>query len=228
MGPPGVGGGSVQGLTDDGAVGADTTTDPTDWTISYAQGGGTTSTLADLGRWADSMSGNRFLGSELQAARLATDTVAPAEPGSPQVPYQWGLGIYQVGDGWFGHDGEAIGRQAVALHSPDTGVSVAMAANTCAAESLVFMSILDELFPNQVVDDFITASLAADPRRRGVLPRGVRRTPRTRLGRPEVVCRRLPPIGSVRRSAARCGPARLRRRGDRRGTARRLPASRAS
>ena len=159
MGPPGVGGGSVQGLTDDGAVGADTTTDPTDWTISYAQGGGMTSTLADLGRWADSMSGNRFLGSELQAARLATDTVAPAEPGSPQVPYQWGLGIYQVGDGWFGHDGEAIGRQAVALHSPDTGVSVAMAANTCAAESLVFMSILDELFPDQVVDDFITTSL---------------------------------------------------------------------
>jgi D-alanyl-D-alanine carboxypeptidase len=150
----------VEELTGDGAVGVDTTTDPTGWTISYAQGGGgMTSTLADLGRWADSMSGNQSLSSELQAARLATDTVMPVGPGSPQVPYQYGLGIYQLGDGWFGHDGEAIGWQAIALHHPDTGVSVAMAANTCAAQSLVFMSILNELYPDQVVDDFITATI---------------------------------------------------------------------
>jgi D-alanyl-D-alanine carboxypeptidase len=144
----------IDELTKDGATGVDTATDPTGWTISYAQGGGgMTSTLADLGRWADSNSGNQFLGPELQAARLDTTTALEG------APFVYGLGIYQLGDGWYGHDGEAIGWQSIALHNPSTGVSVAMAANTCAAMSLVFDSILNELYPDPALDAFLTSQL---------------------------------------------------------------------
>jgi D-alanyl-D-alanine carboxypeptidase len=142
----------VDELTRDGATGVDESTDPTDWSVSSgAGGGGFTSTLADLGKWADSMSGNSLLDDELQAARL--ETTSEIEPG---VPVLYGLGIYQLGDGWYGHDGETIGWQAIELHNPDTGVSVAIAGNSCAAVSLYFYSILNELYPDEAIDAFLT------------------------------------------------------------------------
>ena len=119
----------VTELTDDGATGVDESTDPTDWSVSYgAGGGGFTSTLADLGTWAASMSGNSLLNEDLQSARL--ETTSEIEPGAPIL---YGLGIYQLGDGWYGHDGEAIGWQAIELHNPETGVSVVIAGNACAS-----------------------------------------------------------------------------------------------
>jgi hypothetical protein len=69
------------------------------------------------------------------------------------------LGWYQLGDGWYGHDGEAIGWQSIVLHNASTGVSVAMAANTCSTESVVFWSILNELYPDTTVDAFLTKAL---------------------------------------------------------------------
>jgi D-alanyl-D-alanine carboxypeptidase len=144
--------GCVSELTDDGATGVDESTDPTDWSVSSgAGGGGFTSTLADLGVWASSLSGNSLLNEDLQAARLETDS--EIEPGAPIL---YGLGIYQLGDGWYGHDGEAIGWQAIELHNPETGVSVAMAANACSSLSLYFFSILNELYPDAAVDALLT------------------------------------------------------------------------
>ena len=58
------------------------------------------------------------------------------------------MGIYQLSDGWYGHDGETIGWQAIELHNPDTGVSVAMAGNACASVSVIFWAILNELYPD--------------------------------------------------------------------------------
>ena len=139
-------------LIDDGAIGIDTDTDLTDWTISYAQGGGgMTSTLADLGLWADSNSGNTFLSPDLQTARLVADS--EIQPGVPEI---YGLGIFQVGDNWYGHSGEAIGWQTLVIHDPDTGVSVAFASNICNGEDLLYWSILNELYPNPTLDDFLT------------------------------------------------------------------------
>lgn len=144
----------VTELTDDGATGVDESTDPTDWSVSYgAGGGGFTSTLADLGTWAASMSGNSLLDEELQSARL--ETTSEIEPGAPIL---YGLGIYQLGDGWYGHDGEAIGWQAIELHNPETGVSVVIAGNACASVSLYFFSILNELYPDPAVDALVTAA----------------------------------------------------------------------
>jgi D-alanyl-D-alanine carboxypeptidase len=144
----------VQELTNDGATGVDESTDPTDWSVSSAAGGGGfTTTLADLGIWASSMSGNSLLSEDLQTARL--ETTSEIEAGKPIL---YGLGIYQLGDGWYGHDGEAIGWQAIELHNPETGVSVVMAGNACAAVSLYFFSILNELYPDAAVDALITSA----------------------------------------------------------------------
>jgi DMSO/TMAO reductase YedYZ molybdopterin-dependent catalytic subunit len=143
--------GCVSELTGDGATGVDTTTDPTGWTISYAQGGGgMTSTLPDLGSWADSNSGNSFLSDGLQTARLVADSPI----GGPE---NYGLGIFEIGDNWYGHAGEAIGWQTLVLHDPDSGVSLAFASNTCNGEDLVYWSILDELYPNPTLDEFLTS-----------------------------------------------------------------------
>jgi D-alanyl-D-alanine carboxypeptidase len=137
-------------LLGDGASDVDTDTDPTSWSISYAQGGGgMTSTLADLGLWADSNSGNTLLGPDLETARLVADSPIGG-------PLLYGLGIIQIGDNWYGHAGEAIGWQTLVLHDPDTGVSVAFASNICNEEDLVYWSILDELYPNATLDGFLS------------------------------------------------------------------------
>jgi len=144
-------GGCVLELLEDGATDVDLDTDPTDWTISYAQGGGgMTSTLSDLGLWADSNSGNTFLGPDLQTARLDADSPI-------QGPEIYGLGILQLGDNWYGHPGEAIGWQSLVLHDPETGVSVAFASNVCNGEDLLYWSILNELYPNPALDEFLTS-----------------------------------------------------------------------
>ena len=54
------------------------------------------STIADLGIWAASMSGNALLSDELAAARLETHLL---EVGSP---FQYGLGIIELFGEW-GH-----------------------------------------------------------------------------------------------------------------------------
>ena len=143
--------GCVEELTNDGATGVDTDTDPTDWTISYAQGGGgMTSTLSDLGLWADSNSGNTFLSPDLQAARLVAETPI-------QGPEIYALGMFQLGDNWYGHAGEAIGWQTLVLHDPETGVSVAFASNACSGQDLIYWSILNELYPNATLNEFLTS-----------------------------------------------------------------------
>jgi D-alanyl-D-alanine carboxypeptidase len=145
--------GCVQELANDGATGVDTGTDPTGWSISYGQGGGgMTSTLADLGLWADSNSGNVSLSPELQSARLTAES--ELEPGVPEI---YGLGIFQLGDNWYGHAGEAIGWQSLVLHDPETDVSVVFASNQCNGQDLVYWSILNELYPNATLDEFLTS-----------------------------------------------------------------------
>jgi D-alanyl-D-alanine carboxypeptidase len=146
--------GCVAELTRDGATGVDTDTDPTDWSISYAQGGGgITSTLSDLGLWADSNSGNTFLSPDLQEARLIADSPIVG----PEIPEIYALGMFQLADNWYGHAGEAIGWQSLVLHDPDTGVSVAFASNTCSTQDLIYWSILNELYPNATLDEFLTS-----------------------------------------------------------------------
>ena len=71
------------------------------------------STLEDLGAWAATGFGNDFLPPELAAQRLE------AAPLAEGVDY--GLGLMDFGNGWYGHTGEILGWNSVAAHNPETG-----------------------------------------------------------------------------------------------------------
>ncbi len=90
-------------------------------------------------RWAASGPGNDTLADTTVAERLSFELLPEG------VPY--GLGILQIGP-WLGHEGEAIGWEALALHDPDTGTSIAMAANGCGGLFGGFLDVLGSLDPD--------------------------------------------------------------------------------
>jgi D-alanyl-D-alanine carboxypeptidase len=124
------------------AVGAplDADTETTDWNVSYGQGGGgITATIGDLGIWAGSTVGTSTLSDELASTR---QTYAPVES-----TLDYGLGIIENGS-WVGHTGEVFGWEAAAFRNPDTGVTVAFAANGCGGTFLGFLGIMATLYPD--------------------------------------------------------------------------------
>ncbi len=134
-----VDGGCIDELAADGAS-VEPGTDVTDWNASYGQGGGgMTSDIDGLLRWAASGTGNDTLADTTVAERLSFELLPEG------VPY--GLGILQIGP-WLGHEGEAIGWEALALHDPDTGTSIAMAANGCGGLVGGFLDVLGSLDPD--------------------------------------------------------------------------------
>ena len=76
-------------------------------------GGSMYSTLEDLGAWAATGFGNDFLPPELAAQRLEA---APLPEG-----IDYGLGLIDFGNGWYGHSGSILGWDSVAVHNPETG-----------------------------------------------------------------------------------------------------------
>jgi len=121
-------------LVDDGAEPLPVGTDLTDWNASYGQsGGGMHSTVADLGIWAASMSGNALLSDEMAEARLQFHDF-----GSFGALY--GLGIMQLLDE-VGHEGEAIGWEGWAGRNPESGVSAVVFTNTCADTGALFSAL---------------------------------------------------------------------------------------
>jgi D-alanyl-D-alanine carboxypeptidase len=114
-------------------------TDLTDWNVSYGQGGGgMTSTLKELGTWAASKTGDVLLPANLVKQR---NTMTPLTEG---IPY--GLGVLDLG-GWIGHEGEALGWETIAVKDPKSGVTVALAGNSCGI-SLTLAQILGSLYPS--------------------------------------------------------------------------------
>ena len=114
-------------------------TDTTTWNASYGQGGGGMySTVADLGRWAASLSGTSTLSDDLAAQRLepvfALDFLD-----------EYGLGIIKTGP-TYGHSGEALGWEGYAVHDPETGVSLVIFTNTC-GDSGALLPALFGLYP---------------------------------------------------------------------------------
>jgi D-alanyl-D-alanine carboxypeptidase len=127
----------VREIEGDGGQAAEGT-DTSAWNVSYGQAaGGMSSTVDDLGIWAASVSGNALLSDDLARRRLRTSDIGGV---------RYGLGVMEVGD-WYGHEGEALGWEALVLHNPDTGVSLVMATNACAGAPLLFVAIADSLYP---------------------------------------------------------------------------------
>lgn len=123
-----------------GVGGVDAGTDTTDWNISYTQGaGGMTSTLTDVGRWAATTSGTDLL-PENAEQRLDTHDIGLGD-------IEYGLGIERYGS-WYGHDGEALGWQTIALHNPSTGVTFVAAVNACSGMRDDLLGLLRTLYPD--------------------------------------------------------------------------------
>jgi D-alanyl-D-alanine carboxypeptidase len=106
-----------------------------DGTITASSGGGSMySVLDDLLVWAESGSGNHLLSSKMADKRLKMKEIQP--------DLIYGMGVMQVSEEWFGYEGEAFGSQALAVHNPSTGVSMAIASNTCGAASYMLEMVL--------------------------------------------------------------------------------------
>lgn len=132
-------GSCVEELQQSGAD-IDEPVETTDWNASYGQGGGgMTSTIGDLLIWAHSEVGTSLLSDETADERR---NYSPIPEG-----LNYGLGMFELGS-WVGHTGEAIGWEALAVHDPATGVSVAMAGNGCGGIFAGFLALLDELYPD--------------------------------------------------------------------------------
>ena len=132
--------GCVTEMAADGAPGVPAGTDVTDWNVSYAQGaGGMTSNLADMGTWAETTMGTTSLSKELGNLRIKTRNLGTG--------LRYGLGIINFGD-WFGHAGEGLGWESLALHNPKSGVTFVAATNACNNTTSAFVDMLKELYPN--------------------------------------------------------------------------------
>jgi D-alanyl-D-alanine carboxypeptidase len=131
----------VDELVRDGAQPVPADTDTTDWNASYGQsGGGMHSTVADMGTWAASMSGNSLLSGTQADGRLQFHDAALG-------PMEYGLGVIRFGN-QVGHEGEAIGWEGWAGQDPATGLNAVVFTTTCADSAVVFkaLGVLDPAF----------------------------------------------------------------------------------
>jgi D-alanyl-D-alanine carboxypeptidase len=131
--------GCVDEIAADGAPGVPVGTETTDWNASFGQGaGGITSTLDDMGVWANTTMGTTSLSKELGLQRIRTRDLGTG--------LHYGLGIISFGD-WTGHAGEAIGWESLGLHDPRTGVTFVAATNACNGTASAFTTMLATLYP---------------------------------------------------------------------------------
>ncbi len=114
-------------------------TDVTDWNSWGQAGGGMWSTLEELGTFAASDAGNTLLPKKLAKNRLKFADIGDG--------LQYGQGIFEQGP-WVGHQGEALGFEAWALHNKKTGVTYVGALNACCGlESVAALAPLIALHP---------------------------------------------------------------------------------
>ncbi len=114
-------------------------TDLTDYSLSYGQGGGAmSSTISEVGLFAASGVGDAVL---QPATVKARDTLATLGDG-----IDYGQGTHRFGQ-WYGHAGETLGYETLAVRNPDTGVTVALASNSCGVV-VDYLSILSALYPD--------------------------------------------------------------------------------
>lgn len=100
------------------------------------------STVADLGRWAATGLGLSELSPALAAQRMR---FAPINDGA----IRYGLGLEDFGNGWIGHDGQAIGWEArVAYNTASAAVAVVLVNETGSLNGA--LGIVGHYFPDLV------------------------------------------------------------------------------
>jgi D-alanyl-D-alanine carboxypeptidase len=112
--------------------------DVSDWTVSWGQaGGGMYSTLEDLKIWAASGLGNTLLPKSLGDQRLQAQPI-------PEGNY--GLGIFDWGNGWIGHTGQLFGWESFCAYNKDSGAVFVAIDNETASLAKTF-GIMAAFFP---------------------------------------------------------------------------------
>jgi D-alanyl-D-alanine carboxypeptidase len=130
----------VKDLKELAGVDLEAGTDTTDWSLSWGgAGGGAYSTIDDLFLWASTAAGNTLLSTELGTQRLQADVLLQ------DAGAAYGLGIMQQVDGWYGHTGQAIGWEALAMHNPETGATMAVLVNSTGGLG-AFYSLWNQVF----------------------------------------------------------------------------------
>ncbi len=106
-------------------------TDTTDWQASSIAGvgGGMYSTLGDLFAWAASGCGTSLLPPDVAARRMDLRT----KLGGGALGYGLGIASDPYLEGYVGHSGQVVGYEALALHDPDSGGTVAVLVNSVGA-----------------------------------------------------------------------------------------------
>jgi D-alanyl-D-alanine carboxypeptidase len=122
--------------------------DVTRWNPSWGNAAGMMiSTIDDLARWANGVSGNALLSPRLQRLRLATTPVNES--------FRYGLGIMKLlpGGRWVGHEGGIPGWSTWALADPKTGTVVVTSVNACCGGTPAGLTvdILKRLYPETFV-----------------------------------------------------------------------------
>lgn len=99
----------------------DTNTQDGNWYMTWGrEGGGAYATTEDLGTWAKSCVGNSLLKKATVKEREKTNEINAGD---------YGLGIIKEGD-WWGHSGQVLGYEALAVCNPKTGQAVAVGVNS--------------------------------------------------------------------------------------------------
>jgi D-alanyl-D-alanine carboxypeptidase len=128
-----------------GAVSAGT--DVTRWNPSWGNAAGMMiSTIDDLARWGNGLSGNALLSPKLGKLRLAATPMNES--------FRYGLGILTLTGGrWTGHEGGIPGWSTWALKDTKSGTVVVTSINACCggAPAAVTFELLQRLYPETFV-----------------------------------------------------------------------------
>lgn len=111
----------------------------------FGAAGGLFGAVGDLAKWADELGTGSLLKPETQKERLASFGSTADDPGAPEYD-AYGLGIGKIGD-YVGHTGTGLGFQALAMHDPASGVSVAILLNSTTEDSDLPAHLFAQLEP---------------------------------------------------------------------------------
>jgi D-alanyl-D-alanine carboxypeptidase len=111
--------------------------------------GAMVSTLGDLHKYAKELGEGALLSPRMQELRLQFGLLSK----SPQITAGYGLGIGRFGR-WIGHNGGIFGFSTVAMYDPDSGTTIAAAANLASNFSTptleAFFQIALRLYPGSL------------------------------------------------------------------------------
>lgn len=111
----------------------------------FSAAGGLAGTVDDLARWAEALGGGVLLNGPTQAERIATPSDLTQDVNAPFYD-AYGLGMGEI-EGWWGHTGNGLGFQALAMHDIDTGRSIAIVLNATSIDPDLPAHIFQKLLP---------------------------------------------------------------------------------